>query len=338
MTRPGTHNGLTDVTGIRVGHFTDGAAASGVTVVLCPEGATAGVDVRGAAPGTRETDLLEPRNLVQTVQAVVLAGGSAYGLAAADGVVRRLAALGQGFPLDDSHVVPIVPAAVLFDLGRGADFVPPISARWGEAAFDAASDGPVPMGCVGAGTGAYAGGIKGGLGTASLVLDSGITVAALVAVNPLGSTVNPDTGGLWEAALETAGEFRGLAQRRVRIPSPPAGEPGKNTSIGVVAADARLSKVQCRMIAQMAHDGLARAIRPCHTMFDGDALFCLGTARKDLPRAEGFFAAAQAEAQAVNEIGHAAADCVSRAVIHAVLSADTRYGLTAFCDLETAPV
>lgn len=336
MSKTGPHNGLTDVQGIQVGHYSNEPAASGVTVVLCDQGTTAGVDVRGSAPGTRETDLLNPVNLVQTVQAVVLSGGSVYGLASADGVVRWLEARGRGFPLDETHVAPIVPAAVLFDLGRGQDFVPPVSPEWGEKACEAASGGPVRMGCVGAGTGALSGGIKGGLGTASLLLDSGITVAALVAVNSLGSTIHKKTGALWEVDLEVNGEFGGLGHRRVQIPDPPQGEPGKNTSIGIVATDARLSKVQCRKVAQMAHDGLARAIRPCHTMFDGDTIFSVSTNRQELPETEGFFEATHA--QAVNEIGHAAAGCMSRAVIHAILSAESRYGMTAFCDLKPLSV
>ena len=165
MAIPGPCNALTDVVDLHVGHHTDLDAVSGVTVVLCPEGAAAGVDVRGSAPGTRETDLLEPGNLVETVQAVVLSGGSVYGLAAADGAVRWLAEKGAGFPLEAGHVAPIVPAAVLFDLGRGSAFVPPITDRWGADACGAANNGPVPTGCVGAGTGAVSGGIKGGLGT-----------------------------------------------------------------------------------------------------------------------------------------------------------------------------
>ncbi|CAG1771076.1 partial putative aminopeptidase, partial [uncultured bacterium] len=170
MTAPGKFNGLTDVAGILVGNLTDTAAVSGVTVVICPEGAVGAVDVRGAAPGTRETDLLAPVNLVEKVQAVVLCGGSVYGLCAADGVVRWLSEKGWGFPLEAGHVAPIVPAAVLYDLGRGPQFVPPITAEWGRLACEAAAgEGPMAMGCVGAGTGAVAGAVKGGLGSASLM-------------------------------------------------------------------------------------------------------------------------------------------------------------------------
>jgi L-aminopeptidase/D-esterase-like protein len=328
----GNFNGLTDVAGILVGNFTDTAHVSGVTVVVCPEGAVAGVDVRGAAPGTRETDLLAPVNLVEKVQAVVLCGGSVYGLCAADGVVRWLSEKGWGFPLEAGHVAPIVPAAVLYDLGRGPQFVPPITAEWGRLACQAAAgDGPVAMGCVGAGTGAMAGAVKGGLGSASLVLDSGITVAALMAVNPNGSVINPATGRPWEVGLEWAGEFGEPGRRAVRPPTQPTGVPASNTTIGVVATNAVLSKVQALKVAQMAHDGLARAVRPAHTMFDGDTVFCLATGRRPLPESPGFFEGRQA--QSINAIGHAAADCTARAIIHAVLSATSLAGMTAMGDL-----
>jgi L-aminopeptidase/D-esterase-like protein len=328
---PGKLNGLTDVEGVLVGNYTDTEAVSGVTVVLCPDGATGAVDVRGAAPGTRETDLLAPVNLVEKAQAVVLCGGSVYGLSAADGVVRWLSEKGWGFPLGDGHVAPIVPAAVLCDLGRGPQFVPPISPEWGRRACDAAGRGPVAMGSVGAGTGALAGGIKGGLGGASLVLDSGITVAALMAVNSGGSVINPATGRPWETELEMKEEFGERGRRRTRLPAAPPGSPARNTTIGVVATDAALTKPQALKVAQMAHDGLARAIRPAHTMFDGDSIFCLATCRRPLPEVPGVFPAPQA--QAINDIGHAAADCTARAIIHAVLAATGLAGLPAFCEL-----
>jgi L-aminopeptidase/D-esterase-like protein len=323
---------LTDVAGLQVGSFTDADAASGVTVVLCPDGAVAAVDVRGAAPGTRETDLLDPVNLVQKAQAVVLCGGSVYGLSAADGVVRWLSEKGWGFPLGDGHVAPIAPAAVLYDLGRGPQFVPPVCAEWGRLACEAAGDGLVDMGSVGAGTGAVAGAIKGGLGTASLVLDSGITVAALMAVNSGGSVINPKTGRPWEIDLECADEFGELGRRRVSLAAPPAGTPAGHTTIGVVATDAALTKPQATKVAQMAHDGLARAIRPAHTMFDGDSIFSLATGQRPLPEIPGFFIAAHA--QAVNAIGQAAADCTARAIIHAVLNAKTVSGIISFTNLK----
>jgi L-aminopeptidase/D-esterase-like protein len=328
----GKNNSLTDVEGLLVGHYTDVDAVCGVTAVICPEGAVAGVDVRGSAPGTRETDLLQPLNLVEKVQAVILSGGSVYGLAAADGAVRWLAEKGFGFPLDKDHVAPIVPAAVLYDLGRGPEFIPPIDADWGLQACQAAQSGQITAGSVGAGTGALSGGIKGGLGTASMILDSGITVAALVAVNSSGSVINPSSGRPWEIGLEMAGEFGNQGERAVNLPSLPVTGPARNTTIGLAAIDAELSKTQAQKVAQMAHDGLARAIRPAHTMFDGDTLFCLATGKRRLPEAKGFFIVPQA--QAISQIGQAAADCTSRAIINSLLTARSLAGMTAFCDLE----
>lgn len=331
MNTAGAQNALTDVEGILVGHHTDLEAASGVTAILCPEGATAAVDVRGAAPGTRETDLLAPENLVETVQAVLLCGGSVYGLAAADGAVRWLAARGLGFPLGGDRVAPIVPAAVLFDLGRGRDFLPPVGPLWGESACAQATAGSVAEGTVGAGTGAVAGGIKGGIGTASLVLDSGITVAALVAVNAGGSVIDPATGRPWEIASEIGGEFGEQGRRSIVSPAPPAPQPARNTTIGVVATDAVLSKSQALKVAQMAHDGLARAVRPAHTLFDGDTLFCLATGRRPLPLEAGVFPVPAAGA--LSAIGHAAALCTARAIVRAVLAARSLAGIAAFRDL-----
>jgi len=332
LAKLGKSNSLTDVGGILVGHFTDIKAVCGVTVVVCPQGAVAGVDVRGSAPGTRETDLMAPQNLIEKAQAVVLSGGSVFGLSAADGVTRWLAAEGYGFPLDQGYVVPIVPAAVLYDLGRGEEFIPPISADWGRRACERAGDYPVETGNIGAGTGAFSHSIKGGLGTASLILDSGITVAALVAVNSDGSVINPDSGRPWEIGLEVDGEFGHQGQRAVQLPTPPPAEPVKNTTIGVIATDAALLAAQAQKVAQMAHDGMARAIRPAHTMFDGDTIFCLATGKKELPEKQGIFSAPRA--LALNELGHAAANCMTRAIIHAILNAGSLAGMTAFRDLE----
>ena len=332
MARTGESNSLTDVGGILVGHYTDTTAVSGVTVVVCPKGAVAGVDVRGSAPGTRETDLMAPHNLVEKAQAVVLSGGSVFGLSAADGVTRWLAEEGYGFPLDQGFVAPIVPAAVLYDLGRGKDFIPPISADWGRWACEGAGDYPVQTGSVGAGTGAMSNSIKGGLGSASLILDSGITVAALVAVNSDGSVINPESGRPWEIGLEVNVEFGDQGRRTVELPPPPGSEPAKNTTIGIIATDAGLSAPQTQKVAQMAHDGMARAIRPAHTMFDGDTIFCLATGQKELPEAPGFFIAPRA--LSLNELGHAAANCMSRAIIHAILNAASLAGMTAFRDLK----
>ena len=328
----GKNNSLTDVEGLLVGHFTDTKAACGVSVAICPEGATAGVDVRGSAPGTRETDLLAPLNLVEKVQAIVLTGGSVYGLSAADGVVRWLSKKGWGFPLDAGNVAPIVPAAALFDLGRGKDYIPAIDAAWGTKACKNAGPDAFPLGCVGVGTGALSGGIKGGLGTASEVLASGLTVAAMVAVNSLGSVIDPATGQPWEIRMEQGTEFGKQGKRSVLLPVPPKAEAGRNTTIGIVATDAVLTKAQAQKIAQMAHDGMARAIRPAHTMFDGDTIFCMATNKKELPDTPGFFAAPKA--MALIEVGRAAADCMTRAIIRAVLEATSSYNMIAFRDLE----
>ena len=332
MGRIGKYNGLTDIDGILVGHYTDIQAVSGVTVVVAPKGAVAGVDVRGSAPGTRETDLLAPQNLVEKAQAVVLAGGSVFGLSAADGVTRWLAEEGYGFPLNQEYVAPIVPAAVLYDLGRGTEFIPPISADWGRWACEGAGFYPVETGSVGAGTGAFSGAIKGGLGTASQVLDSGITVAAIVAVNSDGTVIDPATGRPWEIGMEINSEFGEQSKRAVKLPPRPPTGPIQNTTIGLVATDASLTKAQAQKVAQMAHDGIARSIRPAHTMFDGDTIFCLATGHKRLSNDPGVFSVPQA--QAINDVGHGAANCMSRAIIHAILKASSLAGMTAFCDLE----
>jgi L-aminopeptidase/D-esterase-like protein len=330
--KTGLLNSITDVPGVMVGHYTDIDAASGVTVVLCVAGAVCGVDVRGSAPGTRETDLLDPVNLVEEVNAIVLSGGSVFGLSTADGVVKWLAERGHGFELSEGHVAPIVPAAALFDLGRGRDYVPPIGPEWGFRACESATSGTTELGCVGAGTGAVSGGLKGGIGAASELLPSGVVVGALIAVNSLGSTINPDEGALWEARLEIAGEFAPLAHRRVRLPDSELPMLPSNTTIGVVAVNAALTKAQCRKVAQMAQDGLARAIRPAHTMFDGDTIFCISTGEVRLNDGQGFFPVPMAKA--VNEIGASGADCVSRAVIRAILEAHSMGNILAFRDLE----
>jgi L-aminopeptidase/D-esterase-like protein len=315
--RPGPHNALTDVPGLRVGHAAlDGAGSlSGTTVVLAPEsGAVAGVDVRGAAPGTRETDLLDPRNTVQRVHAVVLSGGSAFGLAATDGVMARLEAAGVGFPVPGG-VVPIVPAAVVFDLGRGGDFGARPDATTGAAAHDAAGDGPVAQGAVGAGTGAQAGGLKGGIGTASAVLDDGAVVAALVVVNAAGSAVDPATGQLYGVRVGLPGEFPPITVDAFALdelraaPRPPA--LGTATTLAVVATDVSFDKAGCARLAAMGHDGLARALAPVHTATDGDTVFGLSTAARPAPELSGLVA-----------LQAAAADVVTRAVAHALLATE----------------
>lgn len=332
MIHPGPRNALTDVAGLTVGHHQrlgDGWA-TGTTVVLAPAGATAGVDVRGGGPGTRETDLLDPSHLVQQVQAVVLTGGSAYGLAAADGVMGWLAERGHGFRVGPAqhHVVPIVPAAVLFDLhpavsGTGGVFGNVPDAGFGRAACDTAGL-DVAQGCVGAGTGARAGVLQGGIGTASAVLDDGTTVGALVAVNPAGSVVDPRTGLPWAADHELDGELGLRAPVHAEVDALGAlvdGASRLNTTIGVVATDAGLTKAQCRRLAVAAHDGLARAVRPAHSMLDGDTFFALamGQGAVDVPR--------------LDAITAAGADCVARAIVRAVLAATTVAGAPAYRDV-----
>jgi L-aminopeptidase/D-esterase-like protein len=269
---------------------------------------------------------------VEHAQAVVLSGGSVFGLAAADGVVRWLAQKGFGFPLDKGFVAPIVPAAALYDLDRGSEFAPPISAEWGHNACRAVGSGPVSTGCGGAGTGAWAGSIKGGLGTASRILDSGITTAAVVAVNSDGEVINPATGRPWEIGLEIEGEFGRQGKRAVILPPRPESKPATNTTIGVIATDAILTKAQAQKVAQMAHDGMARAVRPAHTLFEGDTIFCMATGKQKLPEIHGYYG--PMHARTVSDIGHAAAECMSRAIITAILTAKSMAGMRAFCDLE----
>jgi L-aminopeptidase/D-esterase-like protein len=328
------HNGLTDVRGIAVGHMTDLELMTGVTVILAEDGAVGGVDVRGAAPGTRETDLLNPVNLVETIHAVAICGDSAFGLNAVGGVMRFLEERGVGFPIEDGRVVPIVPSAVLFDLGRGQK-EGHMTEEFGYQACLNTGPGPVPQGNVGAGTGAVAGGLKGGIGTASQTLADGIVVGGLVAVNSFGSPVAPETGQFYARHLEEGGEFGKLRPDPVpqRRDSRPVfhGKPGRHTTIGVVATNARLTKAQATRVAQAAHDGLARAIWPAHTMFDGDTIFTLATGEVDLPERESTFGRGKAEP--LSRIGSSAADVLSRAVIHAMLAAETYGSFSCYRDV-----
>lgn len=317
----GPTNSLLDVAGLRVGQAerTDEGWLTGVTVVLAPPGGVvAGVDVRGGGPGTRETDALDPRKLVERIHAIVLAGGSAYGLAAATGVVDRLADAGVGFSVGPQphEVVPIVPGAVLFDLGRGGNFRATPDAALGVAAYDdALKASAVRQGSVGAGTGARAGGLAGGVGTASTVLSSGHTVAALAVVNAAGSAVDPVTGLLYAADHGLPGEFTLTAPRPAEVdawagPLPPS---SFNTTIAVVATDVPLSKAGCGGLATTAHDGLARALRPAHTITDGDTIFALSTG-------EG----ASLTGIDQRDVQVAGADCLARAIVHGMLAASDR--------------
>ncbi|MET9893625.1 P1 family peptidase [Streptomyces sp. NPDC006465] len=322
-----TVDALTDVAGLRVGHATRTGAGwlTGTTVVLAPEGgAIAAVDVRGGGPGTKETDALDPRNLVQRVEAVVLTGGSAYGLDSASGVMAWLEERGRGVRVgpDPAHVVPVVPAACVFDLGRGGDFRSRPDASTGRAAVEAADASapraPVSEGGVGAGTGAVVGQIKGGVGTASAVLESGITVAALVVANAAGSVVEPETGALYGELTQgrtahPSAAVREAARRRLAEAAAKNAPPPLNTTLAVVATDADLTRAQAQKLAGTAHDGIARAVRPVHLLNDGDTVFALATGA--LPLAAG-------NPLALNEILAAGADLVTRAIVRAVCAAE----------------
>ena len=327
---------ITDVAGIRIGHHQacdpDAALgsgwATGTTVVLTPPGTVGAVDGRGGAPGSRETDLLDPSNSVRHVDAVVLTGGSAFGLAAADGVMTWLEEQDRGVALDGG-VVPIVPAAVIFDLPVGGWKCRPTAEFGYRAAAGAGTD--VGIGSVGAGVGARAGVLKGGVGTASVLLDSGVTVGALVVVNSAGDVVDPDTGLPWLAyQIEEFGlvpppadQLAGYADRHREL-SP------LNTTIAVVATDAALSKAGCRRVAVAAQDGLARTIRPCHTPRDGDTVFALATGAVEVNPDPTTPASMSPEVPLLTEVGAAAADCLARAVLVALLAAESVAGIPTY--------
>ncbi|MGW6742571.1 P1 family peptidase [Streptomyces sp. NPDC055025] len=320
------NDALTDVAGLRVGHarVAGGRALTGTTVVLAPQGGVvAAVDVRGGGPATRETDALDPRNIVERVDAVVLTGGSAYGLDAASGVVAWLEERKRGVRVgpDPAQVVPVVPAAGVFDLGRGGDWRIRPDAATGRAAVEAAaftaSGAPVTEGSVGAGTGAVVGPLKGGIGTASTVLDSGVTVAALVVANAAGSAVDPLTGVLYGRYFSGRAEYprpevHVAAQLRLAELREQNGPAPLNTTLAVVATDAELSRAQAQKLAGTAHDGIARAVRPVHLLNDGDTVFALSTGRRAL---------AQGDPLALNEVLAAGADVVTRAIVRAVQAA-----------------
>ncbi|WP_328391392.1 P1 family peptidase [Nocardia sp. NBC_00416] len=343
---PGARNALTDVSGLLVGHHhvldpdaTRGSgAATGCTVVRAPGGAVAAVDVRGGGPGTRETDLLDPANTVRQVHAVLLTGGSAYGLAAADGVMSWLEEHGEGIPMspdDPSRVVPIVPGAVIFDLPVGDWHTRP-TADFGYHAADAA--GPDFLrGCVGAGVGAQAGAIKGGVGSASIQFSdgvaAGVTVAALVVANPVGSVFDPRTGIPWGAGTDGP-EFFGLrpgtAAELAAANALAVKSTVLNTTIGVVATDAPLDAAGCRRLATVAHDGLARAVRPAHSPLDGDTFFALATGTATPPPTPQLPSAFPADLPLIDALSTAAAVCVERAVVDAILAAEPVAGIPAY--------
>jgi L-aminopeptidase/D-esterase-like protein len=327
---------ITDVGGIRVGHHhrldpdaSLGAGwATGSTVVLTPPGTVGAVDVRGGAPGTRETDLLDPANSVRYVDAVLLTGGSSYGLAAADGVMQWLEEHERGVAMDGG-LVPIVPGAVIFDLPVGGWGCRP-TAEFGYAAADSAGE-DVAIGTVGAGTGARAGVLKGGVGTASMLLDSGVTVGALVVVNPAGNVIDPATGLPWMAYL--IGEF-GLvpppADQVAAFADLDAKQSPLNTTIAVVATDAALGPAACQRVAVAAHDGLARAIRPSHTPLDGDTVFALATGAVEVASPPTTPASMLPETTLTSAVGAAAADCLTRAVLVGVLAAESVAGIPTY--------
>ena len=322
-----SNSAITDVSGIRVGHFTDKGRPTGCTVILTESGAVAGVDVRGAAPGTRETDLLDPKNLVQQVHAILLSGGSAFGLDAATGVMKFLEARGIGYDVGVAKV-PIVPAAILFDLAVGDAKVRP-DATAGYQACNNASDRFVTEGNVGAGAGATVGKIfgmsramKGGLGTASIKLESGITVGAIVAVNAVGDVFEPSTNKLLAGVRTSDGKkLLGTMEAMRSGEALPPLLGGMNTTIGVVAVDVQLDKAQCQKIAQMAHDGLARTINPVHTMYDGDTIFALSTGKS-------------AATVDVTLLGSLAAEVMAQAVIRAIRTAESITGLPSSKDFS----
>jgi L-aminopeptidase/D-esterase-like protein len=324
MFRSAPKNLITDVAGLTVGHATDHRVRSGVTAILCGAAWSAGVDVRGGGPGTRESEALSPENLVGRAHAVVLAGGSVFGLAAADGVAAALSVRGVGLQLrPGSPPIPIVPSAVLHDLGNGGE------KKWGASppyrdlgirALEAAGV-DFALGSVGAGRGAMAGLIKGGVGSASLNLNDGLIVGALVALNSIGSALMPDGKTYWAWPFELEREFGGGPPAHAMDVSDPAPDEsrlmalgrlqaGANTTLGVVACNADLTTVECKRVAMMAQDGIARAVRPAHTPFDGDTIFALASGEFRVP--------AEGRASQIGRIGSAAADCLARAIARAV--------------------
>src|ERR1051326_725308 len=318
---------ITDVEGIKVGQFTDIRRPTGCTVVLCEHGAVAGVDVRGSAPGTRETDLLKPTNTVDKVNAVVLAGGSAFGLDTATGVMRYLEEHNFGYATAAGNV-PIVPAAILYDLTVGDGKIRP-NAEAGYKACQNAKSGPFAEGNAGAGAGATVGKLnggkpmKGGLGSSSIKLPNGLVIGAIVAVNCVGDVIDPKTGKILAGARTPDGKAflnivaayragRGVAQ---------IAAPGQSTTIGVVATNARFDKTQMTKIAEMAHDGMARVVNPAHTPFDGDTLFALSTGTSTVVANHG-------------AIGALAAEAVSEAILRAVMKAKSVAGFPSYSDVK----
>jgi L-aminopeptidase/D-esterase-like protein len=337
MARPGQTNSLGDVHGLSIGCAEDAAALTGVTVIVPDARAVCAVDVRGGGPGTRETDALAPENLVDAVDAVVLSGGSVYGLAAADGVAAAMGAENRGFALIDMPGVPrspVIPAAILYDLANGGGKAwgdaPPYAAL-GRAAY-AARGKSVPLGNAGAGVGAVAGALKGGQGSASIVTADGFTVAALACVNCWGSPTMPGQRAFWAHAFEIDGEFGAVApELSQRFDAEDWGgakfnpQPRANTTIACVAVDADLTPAEARRVAHMASAGLARAVRPVFAPFDGDVVFALATAARAAPAPRPL---------AVARFGALAADCLTRAIARGVHAATSIGRHTAWRDVR----
>ncbi|WP_416772899.1 P1 family peptidase [Pseudomonas sp. RHF3.3-3] len=328
MPLPGPRNLLTDVPGVRVGHATDLRVDTGVTVIRTDGAWTASIDIRGGGPGGRESAALEPQNMVGQLHALVFAGGSVFGLGAADAVAAALSQQEVGLHLKaGAPAIPIVPAAVLHDLANGGDkhwgLEPPYRRLGFEALDNVGED--FALGSVGAGRGAMAGVLKGGLGSASLALEDGLVVAALVVANPIGSVYMPDGQTFWSWPWEIAGEFGGARPTAVMDASDPMPElsrldsmgrlqAGANTTLVAVACNARLTTAECKRVAIMAQDGIARAVRPAHLPFDGDTVFALASG--ELPLVDGPRRQVQ-----IGYIGSAAADCVARAIARGVFEA-----------------
>jgi L-aminopeptidase/D-esterase-like protein len=325
--RTGPRNLITDVEGLRIGHSNDAEIRTGVTVILPDEAAVTACDIRGGGPASRETDVLKPENLVQKVDAIVLSGGSVYGLASADGIAARMGARNQGFALREAPGIPpspILPTACLYDLANGGE------KAWGEAppyrrlgleALEAVSS-DFSLGTVGAGYGANSGGLKGGLGSASVVSADGMTVGAVVAVNSLGSAIAPGGKQFWAAPLEMGDEFGGLGSDALA-----AGpdeyrrdtSPRTNTTLACIATDVILSRVELQRVAIMAQDGMARALRPSHAPFDGDIVFALTTGKRVGDEK-------QLRSVVTMRIGALAADVLARAIARAVYEATALTG------------
>ena len=312
-----TPGSITDVQGIEVGHYTDSEAATGCTVVMCRRGAVAAADVRGGAPGTRETDLLRPGSLVERAHAVLLSGGSAYGLDAASGVMRYLEERGIGFKMGP-HAVPIVPAAILYDLNLSSHAARPGPEEGYRACLDCSGE-PTEEGSIGAGTGATVAkmlgmsrAVKGGLGSAAMRLPGGAVVGAVVAVNAYGGVVDPASGSVVAGPRRDDGQgFHHPVDALLDSPAPVAADAGVSTTIGVVAADLPLTVEQARYVARVSHDGLALAIRPCHTMTDGDTMFALASGDGPSPPSH----------REMTQVGAAAVEVAASAVLRAIRAA-----------------